>query len=172
MGQNEIKYSLITGEAPKWVSLTKGFLTGKITLQDLITAEIVSTVPDPETGTSEVDEITQLMAEQGQDPTTDVIFDIDWLVRVEAGSLAERDTQKDLQDFDSTIQAGQTMGVPLNMIEIWKERAMRAGIKEPEQYLMNQENQPQQPPMIGQTPVQVPQPTQQPMQPMQAPMAR
>lgn len=169
MGANEIKYVFITGEAPKWVKVTGNMLRGKITLNDLITAELISITPDPETGMSEADDIVMSMIESGLDPEKDFIYDVDWVVRVEAGSLAESNTQKELEDFDTTIQAGQAMGIPLDMIKIWKERAMKAGLKEPDQYILKNTQQPigqptgqqpmQQPapPMIGQTPVQLPQ---------------
>lgn len=150
MGENEIKYVLITGQSPKWVRVTKGLLTGKITLPDLMEAEIV----DEEAA----GEIATELAIQGKDPEKELIFDVDWILRVETGSMAEVDLAQELENFDQTVQSGIQMQVPLDLQKLWVERAMKAGIKEPEQYIQKaQAMGGMQQPMIGSTPVTMPQ---------------
>jgi len=127
MGDNEYKYILITGQSQKWVKVTKGLLTGKIKLDDLIQAEIM----DMEEAAS----VASQMIAEGKDPLKEIIFDVDWIVRVEAGSMAEMDKKQDLENFDSTIQMGMTLQQPLDLKKVWIERAQRSGIKDPETYL-------------------------------------
>lgn len=165
MGENEIKYTLITGQSPQWVKLTKGILTGKITLPDLLTAGLM----DEETAA----EVAQELELQGKDPNKELLFDADWIIRVETGSMAQNDKQEELQNFDSTIQTGIQMGLPIDTKKAWIERAIKAGIKEPEQYLMEQQpmgmgGMPGQPPQPG-MPTQPGMPPQQGMPPQGAP---
>lgn len=150
MNNDEIKYVFISGQSPRWVKATKGLLTGKIKLADLMEAELLNEM--------EVQEMVGTMIENGQDPNNDLLFDVDWIIRVETGSMAEADKEEELRNFDTTMQAGQAMGLPLDTQKIWVERAMKAGIKEPEQYLKSPEQLAQEqqnmPPMIGGVPVE------------------
>ena len=135
MSDKEVKWVLISGEEPKWIRVTKGILTGKITLPDLLTAELI----DQES----FSEIAQGMQARGLDPNSAVVFDVDWVVRVEAGSMAEVDSAQDIENFDGWVAFCQQMGVPLDVIKIAKERGIKAGIKEPENYIMQQAPQAQ-----------------------------
>jgi hypothetical protein len=172
MGKDEIKYVFVGGQSPRWVSITKGLLLGKIKISDLLEAELI-----PE---EDIQEIVALKTLEGQqkdpgyifDPEKEIVFDVDWIIRVEAGSMAEEDTEKDLQAFDSSVMMARELGVPLDPTKVWQERAMRAGIKEPEQYIMQPQQgmgqdpnmmqpgsqSPTAPPMLGNTPIQMPVP--------------
>jgi len=128
MGKDEIKYVLITGQSPKWVGVTKGLITGKITLNDLIVAELL----DQE----QAAELAAIMVSEGKDPQSELIYDVDWIIRVETGSMAEVDTEKELQSFDTAVQFGTQYRLPLDIKKLWIERATKAGLKEPESYLL------------------------------------
>ena len=130
MSDKETKYVLITGESPKWVKVTKGILTGKITLADLLTAEII----DEETFA----EIAQEMLISGKDPRKDLVFDVDWIVRVEAGSMAETDSEQERQAMAEWVAFNSQFGIPMDFMKVSKEMGIKAGIKEPEQYLIEQ----------------------------------
>lgn len=132
MSPNEVKDILTSGEEAKWIKVTKGILQGKITLQDMLVAEIVT----PE----EAFQVAQMLLAQGKNPESEIIFDTPWVVRVEAGSMAEIDKTADLQAFDSSIQMARDMGIPIDVIKVWKERATRAGMKEPDQYIQMPQN--------------------------------
>ena len=131
MSDKETKYVLITGESPKWVKVTKGILTGKITLTDLLTTEII----DEETFA----EIAQEMLLNGKDPRKDLVFDVDWIVRVEAGSMAETDSEQERQALQEWVAFNSQFGVPMDFMKVSKEMGIKAGIKEPEQYLIEQQ---------------------------------
>lgn len=156
MAQDEIKWVLITGQSPTWVAVTRGLLTGKIRKSDLVTAGLIS----PE----EAMEIDQMLALQGKNPDEEILFDVDWFIRVETGSMAELDQEQDLQAFDGTMAAAKEMGLPVDWQKVWVERAVRAGVKEPEQYLLTPEQQAAMAaqaaasavPTIGSTPLEVP----------------
>jgi len=132
MGEDEFKYILITGESPRWVKVSKGLLTGKIKLDDLVQAEIMDM---EEAAITAAD-----MIAQNKNPLKDLLFDVDWIIRVEAGSMAEIDKKQDLENFDTTIQMALTLQQPLDMKKVWIERAQRSGIKDPETYLMEVQN--------------------------------
>jgi hypothetical protein len=137
MSQDEFKWVMISGEGSQWVKVTKGLMSGKIKLPDLMMAGLVDPENiNPETGLSEVDEMVQTMIENGQDPEEDLVFDVDWVVRVETGSLAEADSQKDIENKQMVISTGMQMGIPLDVEKLWKDLAMDAGVDEPEQYIM------------------------------------
>lgn len=148
MGGNEEKWIFISGQERKWVKITQGLLTGKITLPDLVVSGLISQEDAQQAQTT--------LTSQGKNPDNHVIFDVDWIIRVETGSMAELDSAKDLENFDSTINAAIQTGVPIDAIKVWKERAMRAGVKEPEQYLLPQaqgdQPQPAQTPQSGKQP--------------------
>lgn len=127
MGKNEVKDVLITGESVKWVKATKGLLEGKIKLADLITAELISQ--------EDAQEIYQAMVEGGINPQKELIFDADWKVQVEAGSMADKDSVREIESFDGWVAFNAQFGVPMDLMKVSKERALRAGIKEPEQFL-------------------------------------
>ena len=102
MSANEDKYILITGSEPRWVQVTKGLLTGKIKLEDLYVAEII----DDE----DLEFMVQELLEQGKDPETEIVIDTDWIVRVETGSLAEIDTEQELENLQSWAKFAIEMG--------------------------------------------------------------
>jgi len=139
MGENEIKYVLISGESPKWVRVTKGLLTGKIKLADLLEAELIDEM--------ETQEMVAMMIESGQDPNTDLIFDVDWVIKVELGSMAQADTEKEVQNLERWAAFRMQYAIPTDFKKISEEFATRIGIKEPEQYDIQQ---PQIDPMTGQ----------------------
>lgn len=135
MGDNEIKYIMVSGQDPKWVKVTKGLLTGKIKLEDLATAGLI----EPE----EEMQLRADMAAAGKNPDKELMFDVDWIIRCETGSLAEVDTQKDMQNFMGwakfAMEASQAAAANPNSLvdveKIIKEAGLRGGVKEPEQYL-------------------------------------
>lgn len=169
MGQDEIKYIVISGQDLKWVKVTKGLLTGKIKIADLVASELMT----EEEGMA----LSAEMVANGKNPEKELVFDVDWIVRCETGSLAEVDTQKDVQNFmgwakfaQETVQnAAGNPNTILDVEKIIKEAGIRGGIKEPEQYMKKlpppmpagapgmPPGMPGQPPMAGPMP-QAPQP--------------
>jgi hypothetical protein len=133
MGKNEIKYVLVTGQNQKWVKLTKGILTGKATLDDLLIGEFITI--------EQARELATIMISTGKNPEQELVFDIDWIVRVETGSMAEVDLQKELENIDKGVEMGVQHGLQLDLKKIWIERMMKAGLKEPESYLMEVSNE-------------------------------
>ena len=158
MDDDEIKYVFITGQSPRWVKITKGFLTGKITLNDLIEAELIGTDERLDKNGnpigSEAAELAAELIEQGKDPTKFLIFDVDWLIKVETGSMAEVDKEKDLQSFYNWAEWMIAHGIQIDIKKIGIEGGIRSGIKEPEQYLLKEpsETSPAQPTILPQKP--------------------
>jgi len=134
MSDRDFKWVLVGGESQRWVKATKGFLTGDIKLQDLMDANVIDG--------PEVQAMVNFMMEQGKDPANDVIFDADWIIRVETGSLAESDTQKEIENKRMVMELGVQMGVPIDAEKMWKDIAIDAGLKEPAQYLKKLEDVP------------------------------
>ena len=83
---------------------------------------------------SEADQLYQLMVQEGKNPTTHKIFDVDWVVRVETGSMADQDAAQDLQNFQEYVSFRVQYRIPTDFQSISHEMASRMGIKDPEQY--------------------------------------
>lgn len=132
MGNDEFKWVVISGEDSRKVKLTKGFITGKIKVADLMEAGVL-------TDDNELQALVDTMMYEGKDPETDTVFDVDWVIRVETGSLAEKDEARELEKKQAAIQMGLQMGLPIDVEKMWKEVMMQAGYKEPEQYLKQME---------------------------------
>jgi hypothetical protein len=127
MAPNEIQDIITNGASPKWIKLTKGILTGKMTIYDMLTAGLLTE--------EELIEMEKVMLDQGILPDEEIVVDTDWIVSVETGSMAEVDKAQDLENFDGWIQFNQQLGVPVDAEKVSIERAMKAGIKDPEQYI-------------------------------------
>jgi hypothetical protein len=126
MSEDEIKYVFITGQSPKWVGVTKNLLLGKVRMVDLLEAEII--------GEEEAVEMARDMLENGKDPETEIVIDADWLIRVETGSMAEVDTEKEITNFERWVAFNGQLGLQKDYEKLSKEYALKIGIKEPEQY--------------------------------------
>jgi hypothetical protein len=163
MAKDEIKYVLMTGENNQWVGITKSLLQGKIKLQDLMISGIMST--------DDVTQMKQKMIEEGKNPDKDLLFDVEWIVKVETGSMALQDQQKDLEMFDGWVAFGAQLGVQFDTKKLVIERANRSNIKNPEAYFSADQSamplstgaQPGlpagTPPTAGQSQAPTPQPT-------------
>jgi hypothetical protein len=130
MGKDEIKWVLITGQSPEYVKVTRGILLGEITVRDLELAELV----DP----LDAQQIRAILQAKGADPETYPIFKSDFLIRVEAGSMAEADTEAEIDNFKSWVEFNYQMGIPMDMLKVSEELASRTKIKEPERFLQQQ----------------------------------
>ena len=126
MSANEVKYAFIGGTSPKWVEFTKGLLSGKITLSDLVTSELLA----PE----EAAELAAMMMEDNKDPETELVYDVDWIIRCESGSMAEIDSKKELDKFNSWTQFNQLIGRQQDLLKLSDEMARIIGIKEPSRF--------------------------------------
>jgi len=129
MSENEVKYAFITGEDPKWIEYTKGLLSGKITLNDLLVSELITV--------EEASQLAAMLEEDGKDPEKELVFDVDWIIRCESGSMAETDTEKDFQNFEKWVQFNLSIGRMLDLDKVSNEMAQKLNIKEPERF--NQE---------------------------------
>jgi hypothetical protein len=93
---------------------------------DLLEAEII--------GEEEAVEMARDMLENGKDPETEIVIDADWLIRVETGSMAEVDTEKEITNFERWVAFNGQLGLQKDYEKLSKEYALKIGIKEPEQY--------------------------------------
>lgn len=156
MGNNETKWIFITGQNQRWVRITKGLMTGKITLADLLAAELID-LPGAQ-------ELANIMIAKGQDPNKELIFDVDWVVRVETNSMAEVDAEADMQKTINWAGFRQTYGIPTDFKKLSETLAQQADVKNPEQYDLQPGQMPMAPggmPVPGQ-PVQGPMPMSSP----------
>jgi hypothetical protein len=83
--------------------------------------------------------------------------------------MAEVDTEREIQNLKEWASFRIQMQLPTDMEKVAQELAARAKIKDPEQYIPKQDPMAQQPMMIGDTPVEMPQAPQgapMPPQPM------
>jgi hypothetical protein len=126
MDDNEVKYIFITGKDSRWIQATKGLLSGKCTLDDLLTSEFINNI--------QYAELANKMMLEGKDPATELVFDVDWIFKVETGSMAEGDLERRLIAMDTWVKLCGEMGKPLDVDKILIERGNWSGIKNPEQY--------------------------------------
>lgn len=159
MGHEDERFVFISGQSSKWVQITQGMLQGKITLEDLVTVGLVANTtpinpetnqpafpPDPQTNEppqndktgyllgSEADQLAMMYLSKGKDPKKEIVFDCDWVVNVETGSMAEQDEQKDIQNFQAWTAYRVQYRIPTDFAKISQEMGMRMGIKNPDQY--------------------------------------
>lgn len=127
MSAKDFKWAAMSGQEKKWVKVTKGLLTGKIKMVDLMDAEVIK-MPD-------VKRIVDIIMEDGKDPSTHVLFDVDWVIKVETGSMAESKASEDLQNKQMLLQSAQSLGIPIDKEKFWREMAANAGLKNPDQYM-------------------------------------
>lgn len=128
MGEGDILDVLITGSSPRWVKITKGLLTGKANIYDLQEAGLLTE--------EEILESEKLILSNNKLPDQEIALDTDWIINVETGSMAEVDVAQDLQNFDGWVETNQKLGIPMDNEKVAIERGMKAGIKDPEQYLL------------------------------------
>lgn len=147
MGKDQIKWIFVSGQSPRWVAVTKNFIQGKITLRDLVIAGLVSSVPDPLTGLSPAQELAIEMMTRQKDPNKEILFDIDWIIRVETGSMAEADSSEDVQNLQDWVNFRLQFRIPTDLKKVSEEMGLRMGIKDPSQYDLETQNTPP-----GQTP--------------------
>lgn len=150
MGEQEEKWVMITGGEAQWIRVTKGLLTGKIRLADLMTSGVLD--DDNPEDAQEIMALVESMMGEGKDPQEDILFDVDWVIKVETGSMAEKDAEGEINKKKSVIEMGLQMGLPIDVEKAWKDLALDSGIKEPEQYL--RKDQPQPGMVGGQMPMQ------------------
>lgn len=130
MSENEVKYAFIGGTKPKWVEFTKGLLSGKITLKDMLVSELMTE--------DEVMELSAILQAEGKDPNTELIFDVDWIIRCESGSMAEVDKKQELENFQAWVVFNQSIGRQQDLVKLSNKMAQIIDIKEPEQYDIEQ----------------------------------
>ena len=128
MAKNDFKWILVGGEDQKWVKVTKGFLTGDIKLIDLMQADIIKD--------TEVQQIVQVMLNAGKDPKKDILFDVDWIIHVETGSLALNDTQEQITNKTMLVNLASQLFIPIDREKMWLDIALDAGLKDPDQYVL------------------------------------
>ena len=140
MNSKEDKFAYISGQTPKWVKITKGLLTGKITLNDLVTAGMISNKPEldangqPLQELTELQQIAQSMLAAGKDPIKDVVFDVDWIVKVESGSMAENDTQEILKNMQVWTDFRMSKRILTDWKKVSDEMALVLSINNPERF--------------------------------------
>ena len=132
MSKNDFKWVLVGGEDQKWVKVTKGLLTGKIKLIDLMQAEVIQD--------TEAQAIVQVMLNEGKDPKEDILFDVDWVIGVEAGSMAQSDVNEAIKNKTSLVDLAAQLFIPIDREKLWLEIAQDSGIKEPDQYILQGQN--------------------------------
>ena len=133
MSDTDFKWVMITGAERSWVKVTKGFLTGKIRMTDLMAAGVIED--------QEVAKVVQSMKDQGKNPEKDIMFDVDWVIKVETGSMADSDLKESFQNKKTLVDLATEMQIPIDKMKIWKDMAIDAGIKEPDQYIVQPQDQ-------------------------------
>jgi len=128
MSDSDFKWILVGGEDSKWVKVTKGFLTGKIKLIDLMQANVAKD--------EEIQAIVNVMLQEGKDPKKDILFDVDWIIHVETGSNASVDLKESIENKTMLVNLASQLYVPIDREKMWLDIALDSGIKEPDQYIL------------------------------------
>lgn len=141
MDQDEVRYGMLKRKGQKWVTATKGVLTGKASIDDLITVEMIK----PE-------EATELLAELGiqvdpMDPMgamQAIVFDVDWVVDVKLDNQAKADKVQETQEEMMVIETGMKLGVQFSPERVTTRMARKQGIEDIEDLYLTEEEQAQQ----------------------------
>jgi hypothetical protein len=135
MGEDEVRYALLRGKKPQWVAATKGILTGKATLKDML----ISGMLTPE----QFQEAAFALQQQGKDPNKHIIFDVDWFVDVRLDNQSEIDKFQKTQSKMTWIDwAKNQLGIQFSPERTATEIGRGFGIEDPESlYLTEEEKQ-------------------------------
>jgi hypothetical protein len=158
MGTDEIRYGLLQGENQEWVKATKGILTGKATIKDMVMVGLIDEqdalqytttmqpVIDPMTGQPAVDPMTgQPAMQQVPIPGAEeaLIFDVDWVVEVKLDNQSASDKDRKTQAELAHIQWGMQIGVPIDPEKAWVRLGKRGGFDDIEDIILSPEEQQQ-----------------------------
>lgn len=144
MGSTEVRYALLKGKNAGWVKATKGLMTGKMTIQDMVTMGIImeEELQDPAF-------LSEMFSEFNiTDPAMlleeTIMFDVDWIVDVDLDDQTEADLMQKLDQEAQLIQLGVQTGVPINPEKAWKYLAQKRGMEDYEEILFSPEELQQQ----------------------------
>jgi hypothetical protein len=134
MGKNDIRYGLLKDQQPQWVAATKGILTGKATLQDMLIVGMISQ--------DEFELTARILTLENKNPKKHIIFDVDWIVDVRLDNQSEIDKQQKTQQKMGWINWSQQLGVQFSPERTATEIGRESGIENPEElYLTDEEKQ-------------------------------
>jgi len=126
-GDDEIKYSLVTGTNPEWVKVTKGILSGKATMQDLNMVGLVQ------------DEDVMFFAQAGIPLDSVMAFDVDWVVDVKLDNGSKREKMQEVEKKMQFVQFAQKIGAYIEPTRAAQAIAYDMEIKNFNSMLMTEE---------------------------------
>jgi hypothetical protein len=155
MGVDEIRYGLMKGENISFVKATKGILTGKATLKDMVTVGLM-TEQEYQEYTTTIDPVTgQATPIPGAEKA--LLFDVDWLVSVKLDNQSASDKEERNQKELSLIQLAQQMGVQLNPEKVITRLAAKQGFDDFQELMISPAEKKQMAMMAQQSPMSPPQ---------------
>ncbi len=132
MGAKDVRFALLKDKTPQWVAATKGILLGKATLEDMVICGMINHI--------QATEIAIGLANKGKDPTTHIVFDVDWIVEIKLDNQSEVDKmQKAGQKREFVQWASQTLGIQFSPERTATEIGRESGIEDPESLYMTEE---------------------------------
>ena len=144
MGTDDTRFALLRGEDPKWITVTKGILMGSATLQDLMTAGMVSQQQVQQlTTTTQTDPMTgQASQVPIKGASKALVFETDWLIDVDLDTKSASDRQAQGQNLMSVIQFGLSLGAQFSPERVVEAVGRKMGFDEvTELFLTDQEKQ-------------------------------
>lgn len=164
MGEDEIRYTILRGKSNEWASATKGMLTGKATLDDLVTVGylnkekvdlLLQLQSVDENGMPEIDVNGEPVPKYSKGMKT-IAFDVDWVIDVKLDNQSKADKERDTQVKMAWMQFAMQVGAqfdPDKITELVSLIGREQGIEDPEQYFLTAEQKQQQ--MMEQEQMQV-----------------
>lgn len=136
MGPDEVRYAVLKGKKTEWVMATKGILTGKATVQDLLTIGMIT----PE-------QVSELLAEMNIEmketdvPEDKVVFDIDWLIDVKLDNQSATDKMEEARTEMAWVEFARNMGVAFSPERTATRFGRKMGVDDPEDLYLSEEEQ-------------------------------
>ena len=123
MGKSEVRYGLLQNQKKGWIKVTKGILQGKTSINELVTAGIISQevadsythglIPSTDPYGNPVKVIGEIPGAAKAD-----VFDVDWVISVRLDNQSATDKQEEVNRKANLIQMGMKMGVQFDAAKV------------------------------------------------------
>lgn len=147
MDEYDVRYGLLKGKKTQWVGATKGILTGKATIQDLITVGIIPSNPNDPSVTEQAIGylVDKAQLEPGKVMEKTVVFDTDWIIQVKLDNQSAADKQQRADRKINLMVTAQQLGVQFHPERTFIRLAEEEGWEDVEDLILTeQEKQEQQ----------------------------
>lgn len=155
MGDDEVRWALLTGKSERWISATKGLLQGKPTLEDLVICGVLTQQEAYALAYKPaIDEYGRPLHRQVQNPDGSItvqpvlepskyaqgpVFDIDWIIDVRLDPQSAADRFQATKNKMEWVTFSQGLGAQFHAERTAIDIGLEVGVKNPEELMLTEE---------------------------------